>query len=74
VSDLDRRAAGARAQRLAFRHLLQFVRQAKLMGWDPQAFVPRVAGPHIADAISQATVYETLCGDAFDDELLEGHR
>lgn len=49
----------ARAKEEAFECLVEFVREARAKGWDPEAFVPRVAS-RLGKAVRLAGLFEDL--------------
>lgn len=62
MTRLDRFArieAQDRAERIAFRDLVGFVRDAQAQGWDPVSFVPPAAW-RLRQAVAQAVVWEEL--------------
>lgn len=48
-----------RIERIAFRDLVGFVREAQRLGWDPTAFIPPVAW-RLRQAVTQAAAWEEL--------------
>ena len=59
LSKFARIEAQDRAERIAFQDLLGFVRDARVQGWDPVAFVPPVCW-RLQQAIRQAIAWDEL--------------